>query len=97
MRPGRRIAELASHQAGDEDVFPVSSEMRGRDLAATTREALDRYRYYVIATDQDRASIRSHLDKPQANADGSYNLYFGPKAPAGKEAMWIKTIPGQGW
>lgn len=51
----------------------------------------------LIATDQDRAAIRSHLDKPQANAVGSYDLYFGPKAPAGKEAMWIKTIPGKGW
>ena len=51
----------------------------------------------LIATDQDRAAIRSHLDKPQANADGSYDLYFGPKAPAGEEAMWIRTIPGKGW
>jgi hypothetical protein len=51
----------------------------------------------LIATDQDRAAIRSLLDKPQASADGSYELYFGPKAPAGKEAMWVKTIPGKGW
>jgi hypothetical protein len=51
----------------------------------------------LIATDQDRAAIRSLLDKPQANADGSYDLYFGPKAPAGKEGMWVKTIPGKGW
>ncbi len=51
----------------------------------------------LIATDQDRAAIRSLVDKPQANADGSYDLYFGPKAPAGKEGMWIKTIPGEGW
>jgi hypothetical protein len=51
----------------------------------------------LIATDQDKAAIRSLLDKPQANADGSYDLYFGPKAPAGKEAMWVKTIPGKGW
>jgi hypothetical protein len=51
----------------------------------------------LIATDQDKAAIRSLLDKPQANADGSYDLYFGPKAPAGKESMWVKTIPGTGW
>jgi hypothetical protein len=51
----------------------------------------------LIATDQDRAAIRSLLDKPQANANGSYDLYFGPKAPAGKEGMWVKTIPGKGW
>jgi hypothetical protein len=51
----------------------------------------------LIATDQDRAAVRSHLEKLQVNADGSYDLYFGPKAPAGKEGMWIKTIPGKGW
>lgn len=51
----------------------------------------------LIATDQDRAAVRSHIEKLTANADGSYTLYFGPKAPAGKEGMWIKTIPGIGW
>jgi hypothetical protein len=51
----------------------------------------------LIATDQDKAAIRSLMDSPQASADGSYDLYFGPKAPAGKEGMWIKTIPGKGW
>jgi hypothetical protein len=29
--------------------------------------------------------------------DCSFDLYFGPKAPAGKEGDWIKTIPGKGW
>ena len=51
----------------------------------------------LIATDQNRAALRSHLDKLQVNADGSYDFYFGPKAPVGKEDMWIKTIPGKGW
>ena len=31
------------------------------------------------------------------NADGSIDLYFGPKAPAGQEANWIETVPGKGW
>jgi hypothetical protein len=31
------------------------------------------------------------------NADGSIDLYFGPEAPAGKEANWVKTVPGKGW
>jgi len=26
-----------------------------------------------------------------------YDVYFGPKAPAGKEGQWIKTIPGGTW
>ena len=32
-----------------------------------------------------------------ANADGSVDLYFGPKAPAGKEDNWIATVPKKGW
>jgi len=31
------------------------------------------------------------------NADGSVDVYFGPKAPAGKEANWLETVPGKGW
>lgn len=31
------------------------------------------------------------------NKDGSFDLYFGPKAPAGKESNWIETRPGKGW
>jgi hypothetical protein len=36
-------------------------------------------------------------DKPAQNADGSIDLYLGPNAPAGKEANWMKTIPGKGY
>ena len=28
------------------------------------------------------------------NADGSMDLYFGPKAPAGKESNWVPTKGG---
>jgi len=31
------------------------------------------------------------------NEDGSFDLYFGPKAPPGKESNWIQTVPGKGW
>lgn len=37
------------------------------------------------------------MDKPVQNSDGSYDLYFGPKAPAGKEANWVATVPGAGF
>ena len=32
-----------------------------------------------------------------SNADGSVDLYFGPEPPVGKEANWVKTVPGKGW
>ena len=31
------------------------------------------------------------------NPDGSVDVYFGPKAPKGKQSNWIQTIPGKGW
>ena len=33
----------------------------------------------------------------QPNSDGSYDIYFGPKAPVGKENNWIQTMPDKGW
>ena len=36
-------------------------------------------------------------DKPAQNADGSTDLYLGPKAPAGKEGNWLATVPGKGY
>jgi hypothetical protein len=50
-----------------------------------------------IVTDQNKGAIGSLTDKPQPNADGSYDVYLGPKAPPGKENQWIKTIPGKGF
>jgi hypothetical protein len=40
---------------------------------------------------------RGQLDKPEKNADGSTDLYIGPKAPAGKEGNWLATVPGKGF
>ena len=37
------------------------------------------------------------MDRPVANPDGSYELYFGPKAPEGKDKNWVATVPGKGY
>ena len=42
-------------------------------------------------------SARSSYDKLKANADGSIDLYFGPKAPADAGVNWIETVPGKGF
>jgi len=42
-------------------------------------------------------ALASNTGLLQANADGSYNLYFGPEAPEGKESNWVETIPGKSW
>jgi hypothetical protein len=44
-----------------------------------------------------RGSIDSYDSKAEKNADGSLEVYFGPKAPAGKETNWLYTTPGKPW
>jgi hypothetical protein len=50
-----------------------------------------------LQTSQPFPSKQSQRDKMIVNNDGSIDLYFGPKAPAGKEANWTQTVPGKGW
>ncbi len=38
------------------------------------------------------ASFTKGLEK---NPDGSVDVYFGPKAPKGKETNWLPTVPGK--
>lgn len=51
----------------------------------------------MLQTDQQFPSVSSQTKGLAVNADGSVDVYFGPKAPAGKEKNWVQTIPGQGW
>jgi hypothetical protein len=42
--------------------------------------------------DVSRVGLSSRdADSMQVNKDGSYDIYFGPKAPKGKESNWIPT------
>ncbi len=49
-----------------------------------------------LANGQPFPSLGSR-DKPMQNADGSTDLYLGPKAPAGKQGNWLATVPGRGY
>jgi hypothetical protein len=44
-----------------------------------------------FATHSGRSSQSPELQK---NPDGSVDVYFGPKAPAGKESNWVPTKAG---
>jgi hypothetical protein len=49
-----------------------------------------------LANGQPFPSLGSR-DKPVQNSDGSTDLYFGPKAPAGKAVNWLASMPGRGY
>jgi len=51
----------------------------------------------MLQTDQKYPNKNSQKDKLIYNEDGSVDLYFGPKAPEGKEVNWIQTVPGKAW
>ena len=51
----------------------------------------------MLQTDQKAPSVSSQNKGVKVNADGSVDVYFGPKAPAGMENNWVQTIPGKGW
>ena len=44
-----------------------------------------------------RIEVNSYERGIEANGDGSIDLYFGPRAPAGKELNWVYTAPGGTW
>ncbi|WP_222435026.1 DUF1254 domain-containing protein [Falsiphaeobacter marinintestinus] len=51
----------------------------------------------MLQTDTLYPEISSADGKVQPNADGSFDIYFGPSAPEGKESNWIQTVPDMGW
>jgi hypothetical protein len=46
---------------------------------------------HALIRNMPRASRSSQIPELQKNADGSVDVYFGPAAPAGKEANWVPT------
>ena len=52
--------------------------------------AYDRQTHALILN-MDRASRSSQIPDLQKNPDGSVDIYFGPKAPAGKASNWVPT------
>jgi hypothetical protein len=40
---------------------------------------------------------RGSRDEPAQDADGSTELYLGPKGPDGKAGNWLATVPGKGY
>jgi hypothetical protein len=50
-----------------------------------------------LQTSQPFPSVGSQSKGLKQNDDGSYDIYFAPKAPKGFENNWLETVPGKGW
>jgi len=51
----------------------------------------------ALFRESPRVAIGSTDPSVKKNADGTVDVYFGPKAPAGYESNWLYTPEGQGW
>lgn len=51
----------------------------------------------MLETDQKTAGLDSNNPSIKANADGSYTMWFGPKAPKSREGNWIQTMSGKSY
>jgi hypothetical protein len=51
----------------------------------------------MLETDQKSAGLDSTFPSVKPNQNGSYTVWFGPKAPKGHEDNWIQTIPGKSY
>jgi hypothetical protein len=51
----------------------------------------------MIDNPQGKSGRDSYQESIHKNDDGSVDLYFGPKPPAGHEDNWVQTLPGVGF
>ncbi len=49
----------------------------------------------MLQTSQKLPTVGSQTEGIKQNADGSYDIYFGPKPPAGFENNWAEDDPGE--
>jgi Protein of unknown function (DUF1214) len=65
-----------------------------REFWSVTVYSLETSSFFRNAPNLTLGSLDKGLTK---NADGSVDIYFGPKPPAGKESNWLYTQAGQKW
>lgn len=51
----------------------------------------------LLQTSQTFPTVGSQTEGFQQNADGSFDVYFGPEPPEGQDANWLETVPGKSW
>ena len=65
-----------------------------REFWSATVYSLTTSSFFLNATRLTLGSLDKELRK---NADGTVDIYFGAKPPAGQESNWLYTQPGQKW
>jgi len=72
----------------------VPANVPVREFWSFTVYSLKTSSFFLNSTRLTLGSLDKDLQK---NADGSVDIYIGPKPPAGKESNWLFTPAGQKW
>jgi len=83
-------ADLEWLDGGKDYKLVVPPNVPVRDFWAVTAYDLETASYI---RDVNKGSIDSNMKGLQRNSDGSVDIYFGPKAPEGRESNWVPTDP----
>ncbi|UJF22725.1 DUF1254 domain-containing protein [Shewanella sp. OMA3-2] len=51
----------------------------------------------LLQTGQTFPTVSSQDKAIEMNTDGSFDIYFSPQPPKGKEGNWVQTVPGKSW
>jgi len=72
----------------------VPAQVPVREFWSVTVYSLETASFFLHSTHLTLGSLDKELRK---NADGSVDIYIGPKAPAGHAENWLYTEPGKKW
>jgi hypothetical protein len=81
-------------EGGNNYRLHVPPDVPVREFWSVTIYSLQTSSFFLNAPNLTLGSLDKGLSK---NADGSVDLYFGPKPPAGKDSNWVYTQVGQKW
>ncbi|WP_186406076.1 DUF1254 domain-containing protein [Candidatus Accumulibacter aalborgensis] len=81
-------------EGGNNYKLHVPANVPVRQFWSATVYSLETSSFFLNAPNLTLGSLNTDLKK---NADGTVDLYFGPKPPAGQESNWLYTQPGQKW
>lgn len=73
--------------------FHLPPDVPASDFWALT--AYDGQTRSMLQTDQQFPGVDSEKENLNENEDGSFDVFFGPKAPEGQESNWVQTVPNK--
>lgn len=89
-----RDADGKALEGGNSYRLHVPANVPVREFWSVTVYSLETASFFLNAPRLTLGSLDKDLRK---NADGTVDIYFGPKAPAGQESNWVYTATGQKW